>query len=230
MRVPTCEIDTALRALQTAVSHGRTREYCLRLWSTFIRLRDQRRCVLCQHARGRLFAHHIVRKSFWDHVQYQTGNGITLCRRCHCEPHVGFNRRPDLARPMDAEGGEKIDLLTGLLHALLNDAQDRAAFREEHYQFDDQALHTFKKFQSIPPLTQFEGGSLEQAYVIWSQTPRRTLKAMLGSVGVRIPDDYVQTDQFTTFESETEGSVLFVRYIPPIPFRDLSDGGAEVES
>jgi hypothetical protein len=49
------------------------------------------------------------------------------------------------------------------------------------------------------------------------------LKAILERVGVTIPDDFIQKDQFTTFQSESQGSVLFVRYIPQVPFRDDSN-------
>jgi len=121
---------------------------------------------------------------------------------------------------MDAEGGEKIDLMTGLLHALIVDAHNRGTFKEEYYKFDDRALQSFKKLQGIPPQTEFEGSSLEQAYSIWNQTPRGMLKSILGSVGVTIPEEYIQKDQFTMFQSESHGSVLYVRYIPPTPFRD----------
>lgn len=216
-------LDNALHALENAVAQNRGRKHCLRLWSTFIRLRDKKRCVLCGHSRGYLYAHHIIRKSFWKQTQYQTGNGITLCQTCHKEPHAGFNRRPDLKLPMDAEGGEKIDLLTGLLHALIIDASQRRTFKEEYYRFDDHALQTFKKLQSIPIETEFEGSSLEQAYAIWNQTPRGMLKAILGSMSVTLPEDFIQKDQFTTFKTESNESVLFVRYIPTAPFREDSN-------
>lgn len=212
-------LDSVLLKLESAVSQRRSQDYCLRLWSDFIRLRDNRTCVLCGHRRGRRAAHHIVRKSFWAHLQFQPGNGITLCRRCHKEPHAGFNRRPDLHLPMDAEGGEKIDLLTGLLHALIIDAERRGMLKERYYHFDDRALQAFKKLQGIPVQTAFEGSSLDQAYSIWSQTPRGMLKAVLGSMGVTIPDDYVQTEPFTVFHSETDGPVLYARYIPTAPLR-----------
>ncbi|WKZ46123.1 MAG: HNH endonuclease [Anaerolineales bacterium] len=221
--LPMNELDSALHALEQAVSQNRGREYCLRLWSTFIRLRDKKRCVLCGHSQGYLFAHHIVRKSFWKHGQYQTGNGITLCQTCHKEPHAGFNRRPDLNLPMDAQGGEKIDLLTGLLHALIIDAHQRGTFKEEYYRFDEQALQTFKSLQSIPTETQFEGSSLEQAYTIWNQTPRGMLKAILGTMGITLPKNFVQKDQITTFQSESNESALFVRYIPTALFRNDSN-------
>jgi hypothetical protein len=51
----------------------------------------------------------------------QTGNGITLCSTCHADAHRGFNGRADLGLPMDAQGGEKIELLVDLYGALFAD-------------------------------------------------------------------------------------------------------------
>ena len=134
---------------------------------------------------------------------------------------MGFNRRPDLTRPIDAEGGEKLDLMTGMLHALVIDARSRGVLQDDYYHFDDQALLSFRKAQSIPIEAQFAGTRLEQAFSIWSQTPRSTFKAVLGRLGVSVPDDYVQTDSFTVFDSPTDGEVLFVRFIPPAPFKNI---------
>jgi hypothetical protein len=120
---------------------------------------------------------------------------------------------------MDAEGGEKVDLLTGLLHALVLDAEKREIPKERYYHFDHRALQVFKGMQGIPDHTAFEGSSLDQAYSIWNQTPRGMLKAVLGSFGVKIPEDYVQREPFTVFESETEGRGLYVRFTPTAPLR-----------
>src|SRR4051812_14246654 len=104
--MPTNEmISTKLGKLQAALAGGLSREGCLRLWSKFIRERDGHRCVDC-HSRCRLSAHHICRKSFLAAAEFQTGNGITLCASCHKEMHDGFNGRPDLGLPVDAQNGE----------------------------------------------------------------------------------------------------------------------------
>jgi hypothetical protein len=39
-------------------------------------------------------------------------------------------------------------------------------------------------------------------------------------MGVSVPDDYVQTDPFTVFDSPTDGEVLYVRFTPPAPFKN----------
>src|SRR5438132_13843361 len=82
-------IEKALVDLQRSVSTRKSLSYCLQLWSRFIRVRDGNRCVVC-HSRHVLLAHLIVRKSFMGEARFQTGNGITLCRRCHREPHQVF--------------------------------------------------------------------------------------------------------------------------------------------
>jgi 5-methylcytosine-specific restriction endonuclease McrA len=100
-------IEAKLVKLQAALSRDLPRERRLRRWSEFIRERDGHRCVDC-HSRRRLSAHHICRKSFLAEPQFETGNGITLCSTCHREAHRGFNARPDLSLPVDAQGGEKL--------------------------------------------------------------------------------------------------------------------------
>lgn len=213
-----------LNKLKKAISEKRSNTYCLKLWSEFIRARDGNRCVLC-HERKRLEAHHIIRKSFWKHLMFQTGNGITLCHKCHKKPHENFNRKPNMQLPMDAEGGEKIDLFTGFLGALLIDSEINNIVNEDFYHFDEQSLNIFKELQGIPINTNFDGPSLAQAYQIWNQTPRHMLKAILKQLDVTIPDDYVQDDMFTVFQSNSlkdkNGSpaeVLYIRYIPPTTF------------
>ncbi|MFZ6772331.1 HNH endonuclease [Undibacterium sp. SXout7W] len=218
-------LDMQLTLLKLAIEKNRSNTYCLSLWSNFIRTRDGNRCVLC-HEKNGLAAHHIIRKSFWKYLRYQTGNGITLCRACHKEPHANFNRRPNLALPMDSEGGEKIDLFTGFLGALVIDANIRGVQKESYYHFDDEALITFKQFQGIPDKATFDGPRIEQAYRIWNQTPRGMLEAILKSVGVKVENTYVQDETITMYSSDTlkkiDGSsadILYIRYIPPAPFK-----------
>lgn len=211
--------------LKKAILNERSNTYCLRLWSEFIRARDGNRCVLC-HSTKRLSAHHIIRKSFWKHLRFQTGNGITLCHSCHKEPHKSFNRKPNLQLPMDAEGGEKIDLFTGFLGALLVDSQLNNITNENFYHFDDHSLIIFKELQGIPKKANFSGSKLEQAYQIWNQTPRPMLNAILKQLGVILPEDYVQDDIFTMFQSNSlknddgsSGDILYIRYVPPTSFK-----------
>lgn len=196
MKPSTNQITTALYKLRAAVANGASLSYCLRLWSQFIRLRDGQRCVVC-HSKNNLSAHHIVRKSFLPEARLQTGNGITLCKICHKEPHKAFNQRPDLDLPMDAQGGENIDLLTRFFGALISDAKRRNMLNDEYYYLSDEVLMKFKAFQSISVDLTFPGSRLEQAFLIWRQTPRRTLSAMLQALGYSLPDNFIQTGPFS---------------------------------
>jgi len=219
------QLNRDLNKLKKAVATKKSNTYCLQLWSKFIRKRDAGRCVLC-HSRKSLSAHHIIRKSFWNHLKFQTGNGITLCKVCHKEPHANFNRKPNLELPMDEEGGEKIDLFTGFLGALITDSKIRNIPHQEYYNFDNHSLSVFKEIQGISEVASFPGSKLEQAYQIWNQTPRGMLDAMLKSAGVTLPEDYIQDEMITMFKSDTlknddgsNGDVLYMRYVPPTPFK-----------
>jgi hypothetical protein len=161
-------IEAALARLESAIACNSSRLRCLRLWSEFVRLRDGHRCVDC-HSRERLSAHHICRKSLLAGAQFETGNGITLCRDCHKEAHGGFNGRPDLSLPVDSQGGEKLELMERFYSILLDDAVERGLLRDEFYFLGDNVLGTFKKIQGFNLSTMFPGSRLEQAYLILSE-------------------------------------------------------------
>jgi len=120
----------------------------------------------------------VCRKSFLPEAKFQTGNGITLCRDCHREVHGGFNGRRDLQQPMDAQGGEKIDMMERLYGALCEDARERGIMRDDLYFVGDTVLARFKMFQGFDPWTPFPGCRIEQAHLIWRQCPQHTLKAV----------------------------------------------------
>lgn len=223
------DLDLLYDGLQTAVLNNRNNAYCLGLWSRFIRTRDGNRCVIC-NSKKRLSAHHVIRKSFWKHLRFQTGNGITLCHICHKDPHAGFNGRPDLNQPMDAQGGEKIDLFTGYLGALVLDSSTRNVDKDHYYYFDDHALAAFKKLQGIPDAAEIQGRRIEQAYQIWNQTPRGMLEAMMSSLGVKLAEDYVQNEEICvhysdkyTKEDGSPADIMYFRYIPPTEFKENPD-------
>jgi len=172
--------ERALLELDSALARQRSIPYCLNLWSHFIRIRDNGRCVVCRSRKG-IVAHHIVRKSFLVEARFQTGNGIALCEVCHRQPHEAFNRRPNLDLPMDAEGGENIDLLTEFFGRLLTDAKQRTILRDDFYFLSDEVLARFKLAQGFEPDYYFAGFRLEQAFAIWDQCPQNTWVAMLGA-------------------------------------------------
>jgi hypothetical protein len=175
--------EGALARLNQAILTEQSRARRLQLWSWFIRVRDGHRCVECASTK-RLAAHHICRKSFLSDAQFQTGNGITLCSECHRQAHHGFNGRADLGLPMDAQGGEKLDLMERLYGVLLADAKERGIHRDDFYHLSDDVLARFKMFQGFDHWTTFPGGCLEQAYLIWRQCPKGMRDALLEANGL----------------------------------------------
>lgn len=172
-----------LAKLQTALYEERSHQYCLRLWSKFIRERDGHRCVDC-HSPKHLSAHHICRKSFIAGAQFQTGNGITLCNTCHKEAHRGFNARPDLSMPVDAQGGEKLASMERLYSILTDDAVERSLMHEELYFLCDELLASFKRMQGFESSTHFPGARIEQAYLILAECELAARRMMAEANGV----------------------------------------------
>jgi hypothetical protein len=180
-------LDEALAKLHQAIARGRSRTRCLRRWSEFVRLRDARRCIDC-HSTKRLSAHHICRKTFFERAQFETGNGITLCQDCHREAHFGFNGRPDLAMPADAQGGEKLATMERFYSILLDDALERGLLREDYYFLSDAVLGSFKRMQGYDTFTVFPGSRLEQAYLILAEPERQLRNAIAQANGFTLGD------------------------------------------
>lgn len=171
------ELNKSLNKLNHAVSKQRSDKHCLRLWSSFVRLRDGGRCIICDSCH-KTAAHHIFRKSFLFWARYETGNGITLCKSCHREPHAEFNQKPNLLKPVDYQGGENIDLSIFYLSKLLTSAKTNNLLNDDFYCFSDTTLAVLKRFQGIPDDVTFSGYRLEQAYTIWQQTPWQFMNAL----------------------------------------------------
>jgi hypothetical protein len=180
-------ITSKLEKLRAALANGLPRERCLRRWSQFIRERDGHRCVDC-HSRRHLSAHHICRKSFLAEAQFLTGNGITLCRSCHKETHRGFNARPDLSFPVDAQGGEKLASMERLYSILTDDGVERGLMREEFYFLSDEVLACFKRMQGYDPETYFPGSHIEQAYLILAECELGMRRAIAEANGMPMTD------------------------------------------
>lgn len=176
-------ITDKLAKLQAVLAEGLSCERCLRRWSEFIRERDGHKCVDC-HSRRHLSAHHICRKSFLAEAQFQTGNGITLCSTCHREMQRGFNARPDLSLPVDAQGGEKLASMERLYSILTDDAVERGLMREEFYFLSDKLLASFKRMQGYDPATCFPGSRIEQAYLILAEGETSMRRALADANGV----------------------------------------------
>lgn len=117
-------IVTCKQSLIHAVNRGCSPQWCLRLWSRFIKARDLYRCVCCDSNES-IQAHHIIRKCLYPWAAFEMGNGISLCRVCHRKVHEKFNGRPDLTLPLDAEQGDDQDEWAYLFGLLLEDAISR---------------------------------------------------------------------------------------------------------
>lgn len=164
--------------LQKALMNGASSKRLLRLWSQFIRMRDNYSCVVCDQT-DNVAAHHICRKTFLPRAQFETGNGISLCGSCHRYVHQGFNGRPDLNLPMDSQGGEKIDTMSWLYGELEDNARKRGILSDEFYYLSDSTLLVFKRFQTYHEDTYFAGCRLEQANSIWRNSPLTLINAVL---------------------------------------------------
>jgi hypothetical protein len=210
-------IEAKLVKLQAALSGDLPRERRLRRWSEFIRERDGHRCVDC-HSRRRLSAHHICRKSFLAEPQFETGNGITLCSACHREVHRGFNARPDLSLPVDAQGGEKLAAMERLYSILTDDAVERGLMRDDFYFLSDELLASFKRMQGYGPATYFPGSRIEQAYLILAEGELGMRRAMAEANGVPMANQPLLPGGLYLVRSESAGqprqSIIVQTYAP----------------
>jgi hypothetical protein len=80
---------------------------------------------------------------------------------------------------MDAQGGEKIEIMCELYGILIEDAYERDVYCEEYYTVNGNVLNTFKKFQGFSEDVTFPGGSLLQARLIWSQPQMDVFNAVV---------------------------------------------------
>lgn len=103
--------------------------------------------------------------------------------------HRGFNARPDLTLPADAQGGEKLASMERLYSILTDDAVERDLMREEFYFLSDQLLASFKRMQGYDPTTYFPGSRVEQAYLILAEGELGARRAMAEANGVPMIDE-----------------------------------------
>lgn len=171
-------LDNLLLRLNNAVRRRASDKICLSKWSRFIRTRDGEQCVVCGGTRG-LAAHHICRKTLFPEARFMTGNGITLCTDCHREAHQGYNGRPDLQQLMDAQGGEKIELLAELYWRLAISSRSRPNFNDAYYYLGPQVLAKFKLFQGYAWDHPLRGSRIEQAAFIWRGMPVNIVSALI---------------------------------------------------
>jgi len=198
------EISDRLQKLRSTIGADRSHVSCLRRWSEFIRERDGHRCVDC-HSREKLSAHHICRKTFSTAAQYDTGNGITLCRNCHKEVHAGYNGRPKMSLPVDAQGGEKLAIMERLYSILLDDAVERGLMCEDFYYLGNEILEFFKRMQGYDVAPYFPGSRLEQAYLILAEPERKMRQAIAEANGFKLHDNPMLPDGMTIIFGDGDG-------------------------
>lgn len=204
--MPTMErIQAALVRLEYAIAAGQNQTRLLRRWSEFVRERDGHRCVDC-HSTHNLSAHHICRKTFLHEAALETGNGITLCRNCHREVHRGFNGRPNMQEPMDAQGGEKLAAMERLYCILDQDAVERNSREQAHYHLSDTVLGHFKRLQGFDLDVKFPGPPVRQAYLIWAQTSPGVREAVARANGLTLPEvPFLPGDVYVEYGNEEGG-------------------------
>lgn len=210
-------MELKLERLRDGLDRGLRRGRCLRLWSEFIRERDGHRCVDC-HSREHLSAHHICRKTFLSAAEFHTGNGITLCRECHGEAHRGFNARPDLSLPVDAQGGEKLHSAERFFSILTDDAVERGLMRDDFYFLSDNVLASLKHIQGYDPTTYFPGSRIEQAYLILAECELGMRRAMAEAGGIPMTSEPLLPGGlylvFPKRSNETRKTMIVRTYVP----------------
>ena len=161
-------------ALEGAIQRGCSLRWQLRLWSRFIKVRDQNRCLCCEQIDS-LQAHHIVRKTLLSCAALDGGNGISLCRACHRKVHLEFNRKPNPALPMGASQGDDQDEWSFLFGMLMEDANRRELPHDEFYYLKDDVLDFSVSYQGYPDLLEsVESGNLSRLRFmqeIWRAMP-----------------------------------------------------------
>lgn len=179
-------VRNAKRQLESAVREGRSRKWCLSLWSRFIRARDGHRCVNCEAIAG-IQAHHIFRRSVLADASFELGNGITLCLECHGKLHKAFNGRPARGEPLNARGGDDQDEMAYLYGILAEDADIRALSHDDFYSIGDHILDRFCAWQGFKEIRDMtvEGNisRLKAAHEIWRQAPEPWHSKVASDVG-----------------------------------------------
>lgn len=165
-----------------AKKRGRSDNWCLRLWSRFIKARDGNQCAVC-YSTNHIQAHHIFRKSLYPAGMFQPGNGITLCHECHELQHSIFNGRPDINMPVDAEGGDNLDDVFVYLDCLIKSADMQGLDHDEFYYIDDHMLLFFMRLQCCEHIYKFvrlgKYSRLSLAREIWRTSPPNMLAALI---------------------------------------------------
>jgi hypothetical protein len=182
MDVRRLDLMEKLVNLNLAIRRGRSQRWCLTLWGRYIKARDNHRCVRCNSEEG-IQAHHIFRRSLYQQGWYQPGNGITLCHDCHRFPHEAFNKKPDLTRPINAEGGDDLDHWAYFFWCLLEDADEQGLDADEFYYLEDHMLRYFVSLQGYEcfykAVQNKEISRIRMAYEIWRRSSELIINSFI---------------------------------------------------
>lgn len=188
--------------LESAIQRGRSDKWCLTLWRKFILARDGHKCIACGNPEH-LHAHHIFRRASLPVLRFQTGNGITLCERCHRIPHEIWNGRPLRGEPLNWRGGEDLDMIVDAYFALELDGRDRGVLRDDFYFISDEALAGFRGIQGLPPETLASENKvlrITKARMIWEGAPVSGYAQLARAIGRAFLDP--KADVFEVLEEE----------------------------
>jgi len=183
--VDVADIRRSLRLLENAIRKGCSRRWTLRLWSRFIRLRDNYRCVYCDSTDG-INSHHIFRRTVLRRAEFQTGNGITLCSECHAKVHAEFNGAPLPGEPFNLRGGDDQDYIASLFHALERDGRARGLLSDEFYYLSDEVLTAFKSAQGFPLDLILDMPRVAQAHLLWQLSPVGFYEEVANCIGHKL--------------------------------------------
>lgn len=172
--------------LEAAVSASRSERWCLAIWSRYIRVRDDFRCVVCCDSSD-IQAHHIIRRVVYPAGQFQLGNGISLCRRCHQYLHARFNGRPKFLETLNYRGGDDQDEIAFLFGALLEDAEARGLDQDLFYFIGDEMFAFFCAHQGYKCLyDQIRARKITRirgAHEIWRIMPEEWYAKLAADLG-----------------------------------------------
>jgi hypothetical protein len=100
-----------------------------------------------------------------------------------------------MGQPMDTQGGDDERLIMEYFGLLLEDATERNLLHTDFYFLHDRVLQTFKELLGFTVDCQFPGTPLEQAYLIWRQTPPSLQAALMHANGFTVShcaEDYIK--------------------------------------
>lgn len=104
---------------------------------------------------------------------------MTLCVECHGDMHNGFNGAADLAQPIDAQGGEKLERVAYLYGVLAHRFHRLHPNRSDFYHLSEQVIFKFMMMQGFDLARPIVGKPIEKAWYIWDCSPPCVVEALV---------------------------------------------------